>query len=198
MKYIANLLVAIHNVASAEALVLGMKAGLPPQLISIRSGSAPAIRRVRIARADDGERPLRRPDDEGVDLAEGHGRDRWLRAGASARRSRLFPRRCRFMRRLDRPVMVSKTLQPLARCLRRWPGSSGAGAGVHGGRKLEQVRLIFKAPSFPSARPRAGGYRPVKSERARSYFPPSPSRDRAGNSARCRLGAEPVSRSPAR
>ena len=33
MKYIANLLVAIHNVASAEALVLGMKAGLPPELI---------------------------------------------------------------------------------------------------------------------------------------------------------------------
>ena len=33
MKYVANLLVAIHNVASAEALVLGMKAGLPPQLI---------------------------------------------------------------------------------------------------------------------------------------------------------------------
>ncbi len=33
MKYVANLLVAIHNVASAEALVLGMKAGLPPQLV---------------------------------------------------------------------------------------------------------------------------------------------------------------------
>jgi L-threonate 2-dehydrogenase len=33
MKYIANLLVAIHNVASAEALVLGMKAGLPPQVV---------------------------------------------------------------------------------------------------------------------------------------------------------------------
>src|SRR5215471_2931813 len=28
MKYVANLLVAIHNVASAEAMVLGMKAGL--------------------------------------------------------------------------------------------------------------------------------------------------------------------------
>ena len=27
MKYVANLLVAIHNVASAEALVLGMKTG---------------------------------------------------------------------------------------------------------------------------------------------------------------------------
>jgi L-threonate 2-dehydrogenase len=41
MKYVANLLVAIHNVASAEALVLGMKAGLPPQLIydQIRIGA---------------------------------------------------------------------------------------------------------------------------------------------------------------
>ncbi|MBV8835703.1 MAG: NAD(P)-dependent oxidoreductase [Alphaproteobacteria bacterium] len=33
MKFVANLLVAIHNVASAEALVLGMKAGLDPQQI---------------------------------------------------------------------------------------------------------------------------------------------------------------------
>jgi 3-hydroxyisobutyrate dehydrogenase-like beta-hydroxyacid dehydrogenase len=33
MKYVANLLVAINNVASAEAMVLGMKAGLPAQLI---------------------------------------------------------------------------------------------------------------------------------------------------------------------
>jgi putative dehydrogenase len=33
MKYVANLLVAINNVASAEAMVLGMKAGLKPQLI---------------------------------------------------------------------------------------------------------------------------------------------------------------------
>ncbi|MBS0245235.1 MAG: NAD(P)-dependent oxidoreductase [Proteobacteria bacterium] len=33
MKYVANLMVAIHNVASAEAMVLGMKAGLPPQTV---------------------------------------------------------------------------------------------------------------------------------------------------------------------
>lgn len=33
MKYVANLLVAINNVASAEAMVMGMKAGLPPRLI---------------------------------------------------------------------------------------------------------------------------------------------------------------------
>jgi L-threonate 2-dehydrogenase len=41
MKYVANLLVAIHNVASAEAMVLGMKGGLDPQLIFdlIKSGA---------------------------------------------------------------------------------------------------------------------------------------------------------------
>lgn len=33
MKFVANLLVASHNVAAAEAMVLGMKAGLDPQLI---------------------------------------------------------------------------------------------------------------------------------------------------------------------
>ena len=33
MKFVANLLVAINNVATAEAMVLGMKAGLPPRMI---------------------------------------------------------------------------------------------------------------------------------------------------------------------
>ena len=33
IKYVANLLVAINNVATAEAIVLGMKAGLSPKLI---------------------------------------------------------------------------------------------------------------------------------------------------------------------
>jgi putative dehydrogenase len=33
MKFVANLLVAIHNVASAEAMVLGIKAGLDPAMI---------------------------------------------------------------------------------------------------------------------------------------------------------------------
>jgi L-threonate 2-dehydrogenase len=41
MKFVANLLVAIHNVASAEAMVLGMKAGLDPAQIAkvIASGA---------------------------------------------------------------------------------------------------------------------------------------------------------------
>jgi L-threonate 2-dehydrogenase len=33
MKYVANLLVTIHNVASAEAMVLGIKSGLDPQTV---------------------------------------------------------------------------------------------------------------------------------------------------------------------
>jgi putative dehydrogenase len=33
MKFVANLLVAIHNVAAAEAMVLGMKAGLDPAMV---------------------------------------------------------------------------------------------------------------------------------------------------------------------
>ena len=33
MKFVANLMVAIHNVSAAEAFVLGMKAGLDPQTI---------------------------------------------------------------------------------------------------------------------------------------------------------------------
>jgi 3-hydroxyisobutyrate dehydrogenase-like beta-hydroxyacid dehydrogenase len=44
IKYVANLLVAIHNVASAEAMVLGMKAGLDPKqimrLISVGAGNS--------------------------------------------------------------------------------------------------------------------------------------------------------------
>jgi 3-hydroxyisobutyrate dehydrogenase-like beta-hydroxyacid dehydrogenase len=41
MKYVANLLVAINNVAAAEAMVLGVKAGLEPQIIydMVRSGA---------------------------------------------------------------------------------------------------------------------------------------------------------------
>jgi 3-hydroxyisobutyrate dehydrogenase-like beta-hydroxyacid dehydrogenase len=33
MKFVANLLVAVHNVAAAEALVLAMKAGLDPAVV---------------------------------------------------------------------------------------------------------------------------------------------------------------------
>jgi len=41
MKYVANLLVAINNVASAEAIVLGLKAGLPARTVfeMVRTGA---------------------------------------------------------------------------------------------------------------------------------------------------------------
>ena len=72
MKFVANLLVAIHNVASAEAMVLGMKAGLDPddivRVISLGRGQHP---RLRVARAADGEGRLQAGDDEERRLAQG-------------------------------------------------------------------------------------------------------------------------------
>src|SRR5258706_13752919 len=45
MKFVANLLVAIHNVSAAEAFALGMKGGLDPQtiynVISDGAGASP-------------------------------------------------------------------------------------------------------------------------------------------------------------
>src|SRR5579872_5075314 len=46
MKFVANLLVAIHNVASAEAMVLGIKAGLDPADIVKVIGSGAGTSRV--------------------------------------------------------------------------------------------------------------------------------------------------------
>jgi putative dehydrogenase len=51
MKLVANLLVAIHNVASAEAMVLGMKAGLDPHQIVELIGAGAATSRIFELRA---------------------------------------------------------------------------------------------------------------------------------------------------
>ena len=51
MKYVANLLVAIHNVASAEAMVLGMKAGLDPHQVVELIGAGAGTSRVFELRA---------------------------------------------------------------------------------------------------------------------------------------------------
>ncbi|MPZ86872.1 MAG: NAD-binding protein [Nitriliruptorales bacterium] len=49
MKYLANLLVAIHNVAAAEAMVLGMKAGLDPaQVYEVISSGAGTSRMFEV------------------------------------------------------------------------------------------------------------------------------------------------------
>ena len=49
MKFIANLLVAIHNVAAAEALVLGMKSGLDPaQVLKVISNGAGSSRMLEV------------------------------------------------------------------------------------------------------------------------------------------------------
>lgn len=45
MKYVANLLVAVHNVATAEAFAFGERAGLDPQLIyeTVRDGAGNSV-----------------------------------------------------------------------------------------------------------------------------------------------------------
>jgi putative dehydrogenase len=49
MKFVANLLVAIHNVAAAEAMVLGMKAGLDPaQILKVVAGGAGGSRMFQV------------------------------------------------------------------------------------------------------------------------------------------------------
>jgi L-threonate 2-dehydrogenase len=49
MKFVANLLVAIHNVSTAEAFVLGMKAGLDPKTIyDVMANSAGASRMFQV------------------------------------------------------------------------------------------------------------------------------------------------------
>src|SRR5258706_11272445 len=49
MKIVANLLVAIHNVAAAEAMVLGMKAGLDPAMVlRVVAGGAGGSRMFQI------------------------------------------------------------------------------------------------------------------------------------------------------
>ncbi len=51
MKFVANLLVAIHNVASAEAMVLGMKAGLDPHQVCALVATGAGTSRVFELRA---------------------------------------------------------------------------------------------------------------------------------------------------
>jgi 3-hydroxyisobutyrate dehydrogenase-like beta-hydroxyacid dehydrogenase len=49
MKYVANLLVAIHNVAAAEALVLAMKSGFDPALaFKVLSAGAGSSRMLQV------------------------------------------------------------------------------------------------------------------------------------------------------
>jgi 3-hydroxyisobutyrate dehydrogenase len=49
MKYVANHLVTVHNVAAAEAIVLGMKSGLDPQMVyDVISDSAGSSRMFQV------------------------------------------------------------------------------------------------------------------------------------------------------
>src|SRR5260221_4649210 len=53
MKFVANLLVAVHNVAAAEAIVLGTKSGLDPERILEVIGSGAGTSRIFELRSEE-------------------------------------------------------------------------------------------------------------------------------------------------
>jgi putative dehydrogenase len=86
MKFVANLLVAVHNVAAAEALVLGTKAGLDPERISRGHRQRRRhLAHLRIARSDDGEGRLHPADGDDACVAEGQCDHRRIRSRARRR-----------------------------------------------------------------------------------------------------------------
>jgi putative dehydrogenase len=94
MKFVANLLVAIHSVAAAEAMVLAIEIGARPGA-DFESGLRwrGKLAHASGARPHDGEGSLLRLDDESADLAEGHDHHRRLRAKARLSYAAIFSQR---------------------------------------------------------------------------------------------------------
>jgi 3-hydroxyisobutyrate dehydrogenase-like beta-hydroxyacid dehydrogenase len=87
MKFLANLLVAIHNVSAAEALVLGMKAGLDPAtMVKVLGDGAGASRMLQI---------------RGPMMARNDYRDATMRVGVWQKDMRIITE---FARELDCPT----------------------------------------------------------------------------------------------
>ncbi len=96
MKYLANLLVTIHNVSAAEAMVLGIKAGLDPSLDLRHAGRQRRhLAHAPGARPPDARRHLRHADRDDPHPSEGPVDHRRLRQGPATarRRSSRPPRR---------------------------------------------------------------------------------------------------------
>ena len=74
MKFVANHLVAIHNVATAEAMILAERAGLDPKKVVEMVGPGAGGSRMFQMRAPMMvEAEIRTGDHEGLDLEKGHG-----------------------------------------------------------------------------------------------------------------------------
>ena len=77
MKFVANHLVAIHNVATAEAMILAERAGLDPKMVVEMVGPGAGGSRMFQMRAPMMvERRLRARNNESIDLEKGHGHHR--------------------------------------------------------------------------------------------------------------------------
>ncbi len=77
LKYIANLLVAIHIVGAAEAIVLGEKVGLDPAiLVEVLADSAATSRMLEVRGPSMATSAIRDADDEGGCVSKGSGHHR--------------------------------------------------------------------------------------------------------------------------
>ena len=129
MKYVANLLVAINNVACAEAMVLGMKAGLPPQLIFelIKAGAGNSrvfeLRAPMMVKGNYNDVTMK------IDVwQKDMRRDRRLRAQDQSADADVQRQQAGLREGAKERATARRTPPPSAPCWRRWRRSSGAGA----------------------------------------------------------------------
>ena len=96
MKFLANLLVAIHNVSAAEALVLGMKAGLDPALmVKVLGDGAGASRMLQV---------------RGPMMARNHYREATMKVGVWQKDMKII---AEFARALDCPTPLFAATAPI-------------------------------------------------------------------------------------
>ena len=122
MKYVANLMVAIHNVSAGEAFALGIKAGLTPKAIfDVQANSAGTSRMFQVR----GPMMVKGRYDDVTMKNEVWQKDMKI-IGDFARSSAWRRRRSTPPRRSTRPrwrrASRSKTPARCARCWRGWRG----------------------------------------------------------------------------
>ena len=120
MKYVANLLVAIHNVAAPKPWCWAEGRAAAADRSSTWCGRRRQFAHLRIARADDGEGQIQGRHHEDRRLGQGHAGDRRLRQARSACRRRCLTLPSRSTSRRPRAAMARRTPPRSAPCWRRW------------------------------------------------------------------------------
>ena len=117
MKFAANLLVAIHNVSTAEAVILARRSGLDPALaVKVLGDGAGASRMLQVRGPADGAALLPARHRDQRDLAEGHEDHRRVRARTEEPRAALHRDQGDLQRRPGAGPRARTTPPRSARC----------------------------------------------------------------------------------